>query len=377
MRIGLVCPYAISKFGGVQHQVVGLATAYAGAGHDVVVVAPDATGDAASALLAAQVEVHDLGPTVGIRANGSVAPITLRPSAALAARSAVAGVDVVHLHEPLAPLASWGIVLAPTTPVVATFHRAGGGAWLKAVPGIRRLLGRRVDRSFAVSLAAQGFARLVSTAPTTVLFNGVVLPAWVERPSHAPGSVLVAFVGRHEHRKGLDVLLAATDGLADVDLEIAGGGPETDTLRAAYPATPHRRWLGAIDDAAKDALLARADVVCLPARGGESFGIVVLEAMAAGAVAVVSDIEGYRDAAGGHAALVAPDRPDLLRATLAAVADDVRHGVGLASAGRRTAARAHAEAWGMDRLAAHYLEVFAALVGDGRSDLEGTDRRTL
>jgi phosphatidyl-myo-inositol alpha-mannosyltransferase len=362
VKIGVVCPYALSLYGGVQGQVAGLASTYAAAGHEVTVVAPAANGPVADALRHRGVRVIDAGRTVGIPANGSVAPIALSPAAAVRVRRGLvaAGVEVVHVHEPLAPVAAWGLLLAPLAPMVATFHRSGGGGWLRVLAPVRPLVGRAFAESFAVSPPAATFARLVTSAPTQVLFNGIELPP--ERASLQRSTSQVAFIGRHEHRKGLEVLLRAHDGLAGVDLVIAGAGPETEDLRARFPETTTRHWLGVIDDDQKRALLSTADVVCLPSLGGESFGVVVLEALAAGAVTVVSAIDGYTQAANGHALLVPPGDPDALRETLAAAAAMATSGTGHGSERARGAARAHATTWSMEALGGKYLEVYQRVI---------------
>ena len=244
--------------------------------------------------------------------------------------------------------------------MVATFHRSGGGGWLRLLAPVRPLAGRAFDASFAVSPSAATFARLVTTATAEVLFNGIELPP-ARGPRHAPLPT-IAFIGRHEHRKGLEVLLRAHDALSDVDLVIAGAGPETEALRAQFPETQHRRWLGVVDDDQKRTLMSTADVVCLPSLGGESFGVVVLEALAAGAVTVASAIDGYTQAANGHALLAPPGDPDGLREVLAEAVAMAVSGTGHASPTARGAARAHAENWSMDALSARYLEVYRTVI---------------
>jgi phosphatidylinositol alpha-mannosyltransferase len=120
--------------------------------------------------------------------------------------------------------------------------------------------------------------------------------------------------------------------------------------------------LGVVDDDQKRALLSTADVVCLPSLGGESFGVVVLESLAAGAVTVVSAIDGYIQAANGHALLVPPGDPDDLREALAEAVAMAASGTGHASPTARGAARAHAANWSMDALSARYLEVYRKVI---------------
>jgi len=306
VKIGLVSPYTFSVYGGVQGQVAGLAMALKRRGHSVLAVSPAAWGPVAVELAHAGVEVVDAGRLVRIAVNGSVAPVSLDPAVALRTRAALrrAEVEVVHLHEPLAPVAGYAVLLRPPAPLVATFHRAGGGKSFELLRPLRRFLAHQVASTFAVSHAAEVLARKATAAPVEVLFNGVDTAAPNEvapRPSTTP---TIFFVGRHETRKGLEVLLEAHAGLDGVTLLIAGEGPLTPTLKARYPEGPQRRWLGVVSDEERVAHEVRADVCCAPSLSGESFGVVVLEFLAARTVAVVSDLDGYTEAAQGHARLI-------------------------------------------------------------------------
>jgi phosphatidylinositol alpha-mannosyltransferase len=169
-----------------------------------------------------------------------------------------------------------------------------------------------------VSEAARSTAFDALGGTYEVGFNGVELDRYQGVDPWPTDRPAVLFLGRHEERKGLGVLLDAFERLgsrADGDrtggagrpvLWIAGDGPQTDSLRRRHPETPDRRWLGVLSDGEKVRRLVAAQVLCAPSLGGESFGVVLLEAMAARTVVVASDIDGYRDAAGGHAVLVPP-----------------------------------------------------------------------
>ena len=333
LRVALVCPYSLSRPGGVQGQVVGLARALDSRGGKVTVFAPlDGDGDAPT-----DIDLIPSGHSVSLPANGSIAPVTVSLRAVLRARKMLVtgGFDVVHVHEPFTPGLPYGLLLGGgVPPMVVTFHRSGSSFFYKVLrPLARRLAGKFAVRC-AVSEAARATASRALGGNFHVGFNGVEIDAFhgVEGwPSDRP---TVLFLGRHEERKGLSFLLDAfsrleglssgdrsTGGTGGARLWIAGDGPETDRLRRRYPESGDIEWLGVLSEEDKVRRLLAADVVCAPSLGGESFGMVLLEAMAANTVVVASDIEGYRDAVRGHAVLVPPGDAPALAAALDAVLD--------------------------------------------------------
>jgi phosphatidylinositol alpha-mannosyltransferase len=186
------------------------------------------------------------------------------------------------------------------------------------------------------------------------------------------------FVGRHERRKGLPVLLeafesvrrahkagwpAGSGGVRPPTLWVAGEGSQTRDLRARYPESGQLRWLGRLSDEEVAQRMRGADVLCAPSLGGESFGVVLLEAMAARAVVVASDLPGYRDAAGGHAHLVAPGDSAALATALLQSIEDATTGRGRSEPGSLESAAKAASERSMtalaDRYARAYLEVVA------------------
>lgn len=354
LRVAIVCPYDLSRPGGVQGQALGIARALRKAGHRSIVVAPGdrrpgwATGD-----------LYTVGRALGVRANGSVAPVALSPAAAARALGAVRrwGPDVVHLHEPLAPVTGYGFLARPCWPTVATFHRSG----LDRVAGLAKPLGRwavsRIDVRCAVSKEARRTAiELCGGAPESydVLFNGVDVDRFARARPAGSDAPSVLFLGRHERRKGLSVLLEAFAGLTcSAELWIAGSGPDSERLRARHPESARVHWLGVLSDDEVADRLAGSAVVCAPSLGGESFGMVLLEAMASGCSVVASDIPGYEEAAAGHATLVPPGDVGALRAALDAALADAKSG---SHARRVEAARRHASQWSMDRLAERYVD---------------------
>jgi len=361
----MVSPYSLSRPGGVQGQVIGLARALRARGVEVTVVGPV---DDDEAMPEGAGEHHVIGRVTGVRSNGSVAPVALSPVASIHAARYVrrGGFDVAHLHEPFAPSSSYALILVDPVPLVCTYHRAGVSHWASFMGPLGKLASRHFEVQVAVSEAARQTAARSSSGTIEVLFNGVDVErfASAEPCRDEQGRPVALFVGRHEARKGLDVLL---DAFAKVDrpavLWIAGEGPSTEVQRRRHPASDRVRWLGRLSDGEVASRLAGADVLCVPSLGGESFGVVLLEGMAAGCAVVASDLEGYRTAAGGHAALVPPgDTGALVRALDQALAD-AGAGTGQSSPSALRAAREHARASSMEALAGCYVDVYERAIG--------------
>lgn len=353
MRVGLVSPYSLTIPGGVQMQVLGLARALRALGHEARVLGP-CDGPPPDA------GVTPLGVSVPTAANGSVAPLAPDPAAQLRTIRALRDedFDVVHLHEPLCPGPTQTALLFRSTPLVGTFHAAGESASYKYLRGPLKWLAGRLDHRCAVSVAAADLAQRYLGGSYTLLFNGIEVELWAKAepwPTEAP---TVCFIGRHEPRKGLDVLLAAVDRLPpDTRVWVIGDGPDTGALRARH-GDERIEWLGRVDDEEKRRRLAGAHVFCAPALRGESFGIVLLEAMAAGTPVVASDIDGYRNVAtdGVDARLVPPGDPEALGDALAAVLGDQALSSSLVAGGQ-----ARAESFSMEHLARRYLELYASV----------------
>jgi phosphatidyl-myo-inositol alpha-mannosyltransferase len=352
-RVALVSPYALSVPGGVQTQVRAMARDLARRGVDVVVCSPGTTD---AGLVANGVAHAATGDVVAVRANGSRAPVTLSRAASRAFASIAATLrgGVVHVHEPFAPVAAYDLLREHRRPTVATFHRGGGGpAYAAGAPVIRRLR-RGIDVATAVSQYAADTIEAGAGLHAEVLFNGVELDlvdAAVPTPTVAP---TVLFVGRHEERKGLGVLLEA---LGHLELPVAcwvlGHGPQTESLERRFARDARIEWLGAGDDGEKLSRMRGADVLCVPSLGGESFGLVPLEGMAARTAVVASDIDGYREATGGHATLVAPGDAVALAHALRTAFERP------ASERALAAARTHVERWSVHALVERYLELYA------------------
>jgi phosphatidylinositol alpha-mannosyltransferase len=313
MRIALVCPYSLTVPGGVQTQVLGLARALRTGGDEVAVIGP-----AEGSKFAGRLDEPALGGALFVKvgagtpisANGSRAPVSPWPATMYRTLSALRafGPEVIHLHEPFVPGPSLAAVLRGPRPIVATFHRSGNDIAYRAYGHLVGIWSHRLDAVFAVSQEASATARACIAglpAHIGIIPNGVEPAAAADpRPTSEP---TVVFVGRHEHRKGLEVLLDAFAFLpATTRLWVLGEGPETERLRRRLAPDDRIEWVGAVDDAERARRLFGADLFVAPSLGGESFGLVLLEAMAAGTAVVASDLPGYKLAAGGAACLVPP-----------------------------------------------------------------------
>jgi phosphatidyl-myo-inositol alpha-mannosyltransferase len=356
----MLSPYSMSRPGGVQGQVLGLSRALRNMGHQVTIIGPDEHVEAELPHIGTS-DMYVMGGPVGLRSNGSVAPLSLSPRASFRVERFIrkGGYDVVHLHEPLAPLASYASVLRAPVPMVGTYHRAGVSRWVHVFKPLLQSIGKRLQVRVAVSEAARETGVLSSGGAFEVLYNGVdmerfasALPVPREQPT-------VLFLGRHEARKGLNVLL---DAFAAMDrpavLWVAGDGPESEVQRRRHPESDRIKWLGMLTDEEVASRLVSADVLCAPSLRGESFGMVVLEGMAARCAVVASDLDGYRAAAGGHAALVPPGDVDALSRALGVALADVVEGSGASSVDALKDAEAHAHGWSMESLAEKYVALY-------------------
>ena len=354
-RIALVSPYALSVFGGVQEQVLAMSRELARRGDEVLVLAPDASDHTPYDTPA---RIERFGGLVSMPANGSRAPLTLSPRAARGARRALEAFapDVVHFHEPFAPLVGWSILLAHEVPAVATFHRSGDGPALRLTRPLLGRLARCLDGVVSVSDAAASTIAPVVTLEMRVLFNGFETERFVEHPRERSTTPVVLVLGRLEERKGVAYAIEAVRAHnARTEhpwrLVIVGDGPQRRSLEVLAGRDEMVLFTGALSDDQKRMWLRHASVFVAPALRGESFGLVLLEAMASEVAVVASDIVGYRDAAANLATLVAPGDPGALgRAIEASLARE--------EPARIAAARAHAEHWSMASLVDAYELVY-------------------
>lgn len=352
MRVGMICPYSLTVPGGVQDQVLGLARALRSQSIDVRVLAPcdgppPDTG------------ITPLGASLPTAANGSVAPIAPDLPAQLRLIKALWNeeFDVVHLHEPLAPGIGITTVLMQPAPMVGTFHAAGRSSAYRWVNRGCRSLRRRLAVACAVSAEAEALASTWLGGSYERVFNGVDVARFAgATPAPPTDAPVVLFVGRHEERKGLHVLLSAAQQLpANVRIWVGSDGEQTAALKNEFAHDRRIEWLGRISDEEKAARLRAASVFCAPSLGGESFGVVLLEAMAAGTPIVASDITGYSLVArgGSDATLVASnDVDDLARGLRQALAG------GSQIEAQVDRGRERAEQFSMQQLAERYIALY-------------------
>ncbi|RTL66834.1 MAG: glycosyltransferase family 1 protein [Pseudonocardiaceae bacterium] len=374
LRIGIVCPYSFDVPGGVQAHVVDLARALIRLGHSVDVLAPaDDDRDPGEAPLPPF--VTPAGRALGVPYNGSVARVTFGPVSYARVKRWLAehAFDVLHLHEPTTFSISVLALLAAEGPIVATFHTSTERSRaLSAFGGVLRPLMEKVTARIAVSTLARRVQVEHLGGDAVEIPNGVDVGLFADGPllpgRPRPGVETVGFLGRFdEPRKGMPVLLDAVARLAPhrpgLRLLVVGRGDADALVRRAGPVADRLDVLGPVDDPTKAAALRSMDVYCAPNLGGESFGMVLTEAMAAGAPVLASEIDAFRrvvaDPHGGPAAgvLAAPGDPAALAAALDALLDDPARRAALGAAGR---VRAAAFDWPV--VAASVLQVYRAAV---------------
>lgn len=329
MRIGMVCPYSFDVPGGVQAHVLQLAEVLRARGHYVSVLAP------ASPDVVLPDYVVSAGRAVAIPYNGSVARLQFSPAAHRKVKKwlATGDFDVLHLHEPNAPSLSMLALNIAEGPIVATFHTSTTKSLtLSVVQGLLRPMHEKIIGRIAVSDLARRWQMEALGSDAVEIPNGVDVAAFATAlplPGYPRAGRTVLFLGRYdEPRKGMAVLLAALPSLVErhpnVEVLIVGRGDEEELRRSAGTLASHLRFLGQVDDAEKASALRSADVYCAPNTGGESFGIVLAEAMAAGTAVVASDLDAFRrvlnDGEAGR--LVPVDDPAALAAALIEVLDD-------------------------------------------------------
>uniref|UniRef100_UPI003BAB4A4B glycosyltransferase family 4 protein n=1 Tax=Stappia sp. TaxID=1870903 RepID=UPI003BAB4A4B len=340
MRIIQVCPYDMARPGGVQAHVRDLSGFLNVGGHETRMVAPrPVAGGAVPGVehcgAARLVSMFSTRFEVSLAGPGELRALVSRLKDEFRA-------DIVHLHTPWTPLVAWQVWRRLDLPMVATFHATLPG---RDATGLSARLLRRAGHHFlahARALVVPSPSPLAHLSPPSGLRVDVIPPsvdltAWREqgRARHAMGKTSadgpeILFLGRFEPRKGLDVLLAAWPEVAarvpGARLTIAGGGSLEPLVHAAMSA-PHGERIVLVpspDDNAARVLMAKADIFAAPAPFGESFGIVLIEAMAGGAVPVAAANDGYASvlAGGGEELLVPPGDASALAARLVALAGD-------------------------------------------------------
>lgn len=333
MKVLQVCPYDFARPGGVQRHVRDLARALRAAGHEVTIAAPGPGSDAG---------VHYVGASRPWTLHGTGFEITWAPRSAF---DALRGFDVLHLHTPWTPFMPWQALRAVDARVrVATFHDTPPPTWSGALQRslyrvLSRRLSHRLDAMIAVSASVERHLRGRSARYR--------LPACVDLRPYAgvtrKGGGGILFVGRLEPRKGILILIEALALVPGARLIVCGDGPERAQAQALAKARGvDARFTGALDDAAKLALYADADLFCAPSPYGESYGLVLVEAMAAGLPVVAAANDGYRSVLDGEGAagLCAPGSAAALARKITEVLGNAELRTRLTTWGRREAPRA-------------------------------------
>ena len=371
MRIGIVSPYSFDVPGGVQNHIIDLAEALIALGHEVSVLAPaDEDAELPPYVVAA-------GRAVPLPYNGSVARIAFGPISTARVRRWLARgqFDVLHVHEPLTLSLSLLAVLSARGPVVATFHTAmTRSRALAAAGGLLQLVVEKITARIAVSELARkvqvehlgGGAVEIPNGVAVVKFaSAAPLPGWP-----GPGGTL-GFLGRFtESRKGFDLLRTAYVELARqrpaLRLLVAGPG-DRDDLYEGIPADLHGRveFLGLVSEPDKARMLRSVDIYVAPNTGGESFGMILTEAMAAGAAIAASDLDAFRRVLdGGRAGALFPvGDATALAELLGDLLDDPARREALAAC-----AKTAVQAFDWPSVANRVLEVYATAIEatDGR-----------
>jgi phosphatidylinositol alpha-mannosyltransferase len=343
MKVGIVCPYDLDEPGGVQQLCLELAERLRGEGDEAVVVGP---GSGESDIATIRV-----GASIGIRANRSVAPVALGPGVWARAKAALADVDVVHIHEPLVPLVGWA-ALSVDKPAVVTFHADAPG-WVgrayRVFPG--RALGRSVLT--AVSPAASrsipagwGGVRIIPNAIDVAAYQ-----VEVERVADR-----ISFLGRDDPRKGLDIALAAF-------AMVRANHPRAElvVMGASRPGAPAGvTYKGFVESPEKHRILASSSIFIAPNTGGESFGIVLAEAMAAGCAVVASDLAAFGDVVGEDAVLFPVGDPSALASAITGLLSDPAKSERLGRSGRNRVNR-----FDWTPVLGEYRQAYADAMADG------------
>ncbi|MFI4994026.1 MAG: glycosyltransferase [Solirubrobacterales bacterium] len=381
MRIALLSPYSWTYPGGVTRHIEALAAELTALGHDARILAPFDPDDALSRRLhrgarPQRLEEPEqfvaLGRTAGFPANGAVSNLVPIPPGVLAMRRELrnGSYDVLHIHEPVVPLLGWDALCstAPELPLVGTFHTYSENALTN---GIANLLGarRRMNHlhvRIAVSEAAAWTARRFYGGRYRIVPNGVHLGAaeQFDALDEPDGPLRILFIGQAVERKGLPVLLRAFEALREqVPATLTLVGASQDEVAHMMLDDRGVHALGKVSESRKLAELARAEVLCAPSLHGESFGMVLTEALAACTPVVASDIPGYRDVVrdGIEGVLTPPGDALALAEALRSLALDAGTRMRMA-----TEARARAGRFSWPHVAAEVLDCYEQALSVGR-----------
>jgi phosphatidyl-myo-inositol alpha-mannosyltransferase len=372
VKIGIVVPYSWSFWGAVVQHAECQAEALLDLGHDVrIICGSDPPGTFTRLLhprsgraVATPPYVMPIGRSVIVPANGSLPNIILSPPAVFRIEDLLERerFDLLHLHEPMTPVPCVAALAFARTPIVATFHAAGELSWIKLGKPLWGFLIERIDHRIAVSEQARDSAARYFPGDYEIVPNGVSIP-----PAADPGERAnhVVFVGRHEPRKGLHVLLRAWPAVhreTDARLRLIGADPLSVRLLLARERLSDEGVdvVGIVDGARRTSELLHAKALVAPSLGGESFGMVLTEAFACATPVVASDIAGYRDVISPETGVVVPPGdPDALGRALIALLDDEPRRRALGAAARSLARERYA--WG--DIAARLSRIYELVAG--------------
>lgn len=347
MKVGIVCPYDWSFHGGVKSHIQGLSAALDRRDIEVQIIAP-ATRD--------EPEIFDAGRTLAIPYNGSVARLCLSPQAnrRIRKRLALGDIDLLHVHEPFSPSVSMLAVHQAKMPVVSTFHASAvkSRAYATAKPFLELLMEKIAGR-IAVSEAALALVSSYFPGEYHKIPNGINFAHFAEAaPAKgiAGGRPFVLFVGRPEPRKGLNVAIEAVQRVRESHpIEMVAVGPTSKEVPAWVWA------LGPVSQEDLPGIYRAATIFCAPSISGESFGIVLAEAAAAGVPVVCSDLPGYVEAAAGMALHAPVGDAAATASMILSVLTDPDRAARMVARGRK---RARQLDW--DTLAGEIIEVYEA-----------------
>lgn len=380
VKIALVSPYDYPYPGGVTEHVRNLADQLLSRGHEVHVIAPSSVGQGD---VPAGPVLHRVGRSVPIPANGSVARITLPLRGYLQVKSLLAfqAFDIVHLHEPMMPALPLAVLHHSPTINVGTFHAFGRSnmAYFYAKPMLKPLFNRLHGR-IAVSGPARDFVARHFPGPYRIIPNGIEYARFATRREpidrFEDDRLDVLFVGRLEKRKGLEYLLRAWPAVhravPRARLLVVGGGRRLEGYRRWVRSHGWNEvhFIGKVSAEDLVRYYQTSDVFCAPSTGQESFGIVLLEAMAAGRAIVASRIPGYAEVVddGAEGLLVEPKSSEMLAATLIRLLEDAQLRRAMGERGREKAA-----AYDWSRVAGQVLDFYEETIDAHMIDPE---RRT-
>ena len=377
MKVGIVVPYSWSFWGGVPEHADHQARALERLGVTArIIIGHDPPGRLTK-YLHPRVGRHErppahvipIGRSVIVPANGALPNIVLSPRAVFRMRQVLARerFDLLHVHEPMTPAIGVAALSFARVPLVATFHASGELAWMKLATPVWGFLAERLDHRVAVSADAAASANEYLPGEYEVIPNGVAMP---ERAAPGARENRIVFVGRHEPRKGLPVLLRAWPEIrrqTGARLAVVGADP----LQVRLLLTRLRVLddgidaLGFVSEQERTEELLKAKAFVAPSVGGESFGMVLTEAFACATPVVASDIPGYRDVMTPETGvLVPPDDPRALANAIVSLLADEPRRLELADGARR---RARAYSW--DDIGRRLLAIYQRVTGESPATL--------